>query len=191
VKLNQLGQSLLEMTIAIGVGVIVLSVMTIITLTGLKNSEFSQNQANATKLAQDGLEQVRAIRDRDQDGSVCMNPLPAGWVHDDWKGPSSSGGTEFWSYACSGGACTFTLNSSGGLCSAVGTAAATPYLQLSAAGELLNNRFTRKIIIQDNTPPNTDVKNVTSQVTWTDSSGQHQVNLSTILSNPVTQKPIY
>lgn len=63
-KLNQNGQSLIEMVIVIAVGVLVASALVFATIASLRNSQFAKNQSIATKLAQEGLEAVRNIRDR-------------------------------------------------------------------------------------------------------------------------------
>lgn len=176
------GQSLLEVTIAIGIAVIILSTMTVITLTGLKNSQFAQNQTTATKLAQDGLEQARAMRDQNKDGSVCISASNYSW-------------TQMWTYDCAANNCNFVIQLSG-VCSNPTTTPdnlkATPYLKLmGATPQLLDNKFYRKIVIENYGAANSHQKKVTSQVSWNDTGGSHQVNLSTILADPNTQTPIY
>lgn len=59
------GQSLIEVLIALVVASIVIGALSILTLTGTKNSQFAKNQHQATQFAQEGMELVRAIRDRD------------------------------------------------------------------------------------------------------------------------------
>src|SRR5438105_921832 len=59
------GQSLLEITLTLGIAALVISAIAITTIVGLQNSEYSQNQIQATKLAQEGLEAIRSMRDND------------------------------------------------------------------------------------------------------------------------------
>lgn len=171
--LTEKGQTLLEVTVAIGLAVVILGALTILTITSLRNSQFAQNQTNATKLAQEGLEEIRSMRDRNQDGSVCL--ISSGFNHYNW--------TELWGYSC-GSNCTFRLQSSGfcSLNSGSFPAVASPYLQSIPPGtaEVINNKFTRKITIANY---GSNQKKVTSQVSWNDSSGQHQTTLVTILAN--------
>ena len=59
-----LGQALIEVITALAVIIVVIGAVIALSLAGLKNSQFSRNQATATKLAQQLTEQVRAVRDR-------------------------------------------------------------------------------------------------------------------------------
>src|SRR5258708_13629327 len=57
----QLGQSLLEVTLALGILIIILCAITIVTINVLRNSQFSNNHAQPTKLPQDGLNKAKTI----------------------------------------------------------------------------------------------------------------------------------
>lgn len=72
------GQSLIEVLVALGIiSVVITGVATIVTQS-LSNTQFSKDQNTATKYAQEGLETVRSIRDRDYtafallDGRYCL-----------------------------------------------------------------------------------------------------------------------
>jgi DNA-binding NarL/FixJ family response regulator len=45
-----------------GVAIIVVGALTFATIASLRNAQFSQNQAQATKLAQEGLEKVKSLK---------------------------------------------------------------------------------------------------------------------------------
>ena len=58
------GQSLIELVVSIAIAILVLSSLAFAIITSLRNAGFASSQAQATKLAQEGLERVRSIRDR-------------------------------------------------------------------------------------------------------------------------------
>lgn len=62
--LSENGNSLLEVLVAATVGVLVVTALTFATIFSIRNARFAQNSAQATKLAQEGLEKVRTQRDR-------------------------------------------------------------------------------------------------------------------------------
>lgn len=53
------GQTLIEMLVAVGIAVIVISSMTVAVTTALSNAAFSKNQSLATQYAQEGMELVK------------------------------------------------------------------------------------------------------------------------------------
>lgn len=173
------GQSLLEVTIAIGVAVLIVTAITIVTVNGLRNSQFAQNQTQATKLAQDGLEQVKAVRDRD--GIVTIGSSTASWSSQNWSG-------------CGSG-CTFSLGriDSQSLCAASSNFNATACLLSSDSSKpqpIPSTIFYSLITILDcsssSSPPpecGANQKKITSEVSWSDFSGSHQSYLETILAN--------
>lgn len=146
---------------AAGLAVLVISALTITTIIGLRNSQLSQNQTQATKLAQAGIEQVRSIRSRNQ--SVCLSlNTPIFW--DDLYGQSFTKKE-------------FKLNGPG--CSDPSGA----YLVTSSSPDLTPTTtlpFTRRIYLEKTTAGQI---NVTSVVSWNDYSGPHQTELITLLSN--------
>lgn len=59
------GQTLLEVVIALGIAVIVVSLITIAVIFALDNATYGKNQNLATQFAQEGMEVVRQLRDSD------------------------------------------------------------------------------------------------------------------------------
>lgn len=147
---------------AAGLAVLVISALTITTIIGLRNSQLSQNQTQATKLAQEGLEKVRSLRSRNQ--SVCLDlnsPIP-------WDSIFAADLAQKKEFKLNGVGCS---DPSGN------------YLVTSAAPDLAPTSalpFTRRLYLQKTSPKQI---NVTSTVSWTDYSGSHQSELITILSN--------
>lgn len=60
----QAGQTLLELVMAIGVGVVVVTAIVSITTLSLKNSGFAKTNAQATRHSQEAIEWLRAERDK-------------------------------------------------------------------------------------------------------------------------------
>jgi type II secretory pathway pseudopilin PulG len=178
---SQKGQSLLELIVVIAVAVIVIGALVFATFSSLRNSQFAKNQSQATKLAQEGIEQVRTFRDRD--GSVIFTYAP------DTK---TSKFSDLWSHnlntECSN-QCYFNFdkNFDGQITS----------IKERGGGQLenLGNGLTREIQITDKSGscPVTGVspspycykveKHVMVKVFWTDFSGMHESKLTTILRN--------
>jgi Tfp pilus assembly protein PilV len=59
---NMRGQTLIETLVALAVGVVVVSAITVISVTTLSNAQYVRSQENATKYAQEGIEMMRKIR---------------------------------------------------------------------------------------------------------------------------------
>lgn len=155
---NQKGQSLVEVIVAATVGILVVSALTFATIFSLRNANFSKNSSRATKLAQEGIEKVRTLRDRDGALNYSGNP-PAS---------NDSKFSELWpiNFSCPGN-CYFYFNASGVFSS--GT---------SVNLEPILPSFQRQILLED---VNSDQKKVTVIVRWTDSTGPHESKLTTIL----------
>lgn len=173
--MNNKGQSLIELLVALGLLTVVITILSIATITGLQNSQYSKNQAQATKLSQEGLEKVRTVRDRNY--TVCG---PAGvtvWnsIYDvpmSCQAPAS---------------CSYVL----------ATAATPPPPGCIATEFWLNNvnitqpeqivaegaSFSRIITIRDyGTPADITQKEITVTVSWTDLSGTHSSKIVTVLA---------
>lgn len=60
---KQRGQTLLEILIALGASVFVLSAITVVVISSLSGTQFTKNQNLAKQYAQEGIEVVRRIRD--------------------------------------------------------------------------------------------------------------------------------
>ncbi len=63
-SLDNSGQSLVEVLVAITVGVFVVVALINAAVAAMRNAQYAKNQNIATKLAQEGMEQVRGVRDR-------------------------------------------------------------------------------------------------------------------------------
>lgn len=176
---DQKGQTLIELIVVISVSVIVISALVFVTIASLRNAQFSRNQAQATKLSQEGIEKVRSARDR---GGLIIGGFTIGdAVIDSWKD------TDLWNNQVNGNCgndtatpptfCYFKFNSSGAL----------QYLTVdrdipsSAEDPLGDGRFKRVIILADDVSTYQQQKKVTSLVRWTDFSGNHESRLTTIL----------
>ncbi|MBI3981046.1 prepilin-type N-terminal cleavage/methylation domain-containing protein [Candidatus Microgenomates bacterium] len=58
------GQSLIEVLIALGIGVLVIVALVQSLVTSIKNSQFAKNQNLATRYSQDAVENIRSERDK-------------------------------------------------------------------------------------------------------------------------------
>lgn len=77
--MKERGQTLLEILVALGTGVVVLLALSTTVLTSLNSTQYSKNQNLATLYAQQGLEIVRGIKQTDWN-SFYTNYTPAGGV---------------------------------------------------------------------------------------------------------------
>lgn len=182
---SEKGQSLMELVVVIAVIVIVIGALVFATIASLRNSTFAKNQAQATKLAQEGIETVRTGRDRN---SPIINISGV----DSWSGPEP-----FWTYHISGvcdrpdlqppGNCYFNIDSTGQLTN-IGIASPV-FPQLAEGIPKVNPVFQRAILLSDDLDHNkkfddddyTNQKEVTAIVSWTDFSGSHESKIITIL----------
>lgn len=178
---DEAGQTLLELIAVMAVAVLVVSSLTFATISSLRNAQLSKNQAQATKLAQEALEKVRAGRDRNL--SFLSFSLGANTIAN-WNDPNLWGGSI--SASCS--PCYFNVEPTGGL----------KYLGVSPTlAETISNysgtqvAFTRVVLLSDSsssclTPQGsaacyTVQKTATAVVTWTDFSGSRESRISTVL----------
>lgn len=155
------GQTLIELIVVIAVSTVVVGALVFSTISSLRNSEFAKHQAQATKLAQEGIEKMRTLRDRDMMNSISYND----------GSHTASKFSDFWSInlVCPTN-CYFYFNASGVL---IGGTAVN--FETISAGN-----FTRQFQIEDYTD-GTQQKKITSVVQWNDFSGNHQSKLITIL----------
>ena len=185
-KNNSKGQSLLELVVGIGLVAVVVGAIAIVTLSSLRNTQFSKNQLQATNLAQQNLERVRTIKN--SNSGVCLqNQNPGGdppvycsvW-EDLW---AVNFGT-----TCSAG-CTFEVKINSEDCE-IGADKFTGLCLKYNPERVSLGLLSTQIIIEDEddgngVPDAGDVdtaKRITSRVFWTDSSGEHSSDLVTILS---------
>lgn len=170
------GQSLLELVVVIGVSVLVIGSLTFATISSIRNAQLAQNQAQATRFAQEGIERIRDTRDR----NLPIRYFPTSARTIQWSG--------IWGYiianSCppsglSGSAlCYFVLNLSAsnetlGL-DTLGASTTFP----QNAEVLLNGKFHRAVVISD---ISSSEKQISVIVSWSDFSGDHQSKLTTVL----------
>ena len=168
-QFNNRGQTLLEVIVVIAVGVIIIGALVFVTISSLRNASTAKNQAQATKLAQEGLEKVRASRDRN--GTIDSFSGGNGWdsANNLWTNNLSND-------ICipAGSNCYLALNSSGNLIF-VAFSSTTP----SIGGEQIGN-FTRFVILSDDSNF-AQWKIVEALVYWRDFAGTHESKMKTIL----------
>lgn len=173
------GQSLLEIVVLIGVVVIIGSGLVVVTLTSLKNSQFSKNQLQATKYAQGAIDAIRTIRDRNS--VVCFNPTISHW-EDFWAESLCNTDTN---------KCYFNLQYSAPgnqpLCSINDGNQQYWLKKVNSENDtesLESGNLKRLVqIISVNAAAGQEEKKVITTVSWTDVSGSHQSQLITILTN--------
>jgi len=182
---DEKGQSLIELVVVVAVIVIVVGALTFATIASLRNASFSKNQAQATKLAQEGIERVRTGRDRNK---VITHGGGLGSVIS-WDG-NNLGQGKFWDYLINGNCgnlqlappvyCFFNVDNEGKLAylTAYGPISSQPTLP---PGVESIPPFSRAVVISDDTTTSGVQKTVTVIVTWKDVSGPHESRLTTIL----------
>ncbi len=168
----QKGQSLIEITMALGVILLVIGALTITILIGLRNSQFAQNQLQATKLAQAAMENLKLIRDRNIPICVTEGPPPAGNYYWDQNNPAKQ--PVLWTQSSFDGLVKFFLVSNFNECGL------TDNKNLNPGENSLDNKFSRFIFI---TYEGVDKIKFKVEVSWEDSSGSHKSELVTILTN--------
>jgi len=179
------GQTLLEVVVTIGISSIIILSIVALGITVQRNATFARTSTQASKLAEEGVELVRSIRD--QEGSVtgCGGPGCAVW-------------TDLYSIKFVAAGQTFRLNTVN-----------PPTLVLSAVPESINltgfTGFSRIVRIRDCVDPSNPAnintatcdfrsliadggkqdyqewKEVTVTVSWTDSRGLHEAKQITVL----------
>ncbi len=175
---SERGQTLLEMVVVIAVALLVISALTFATIASLRNSQFAKNQSQATKLAQGGIEKVRALRDRD--GSVIFEYRSGG---SDLKTEKFSG---LWalnmSKDCGEHACYLKLTQDPLTKTDVLRRVNDDVMEDKSDldYEQIDN-FKRQIQISDLEVTYGVEKTVTAVVVWNDFAGDHESRITTIL----------
>ncbi len=190
--LSEKGQSLIEVIIAATVGILIVAALTFATIFSLRNAQVAKNSAQATKLAQEGIERVRNGRDRNKE--ITPGLTNGGVAVTSWDGSSStacSGHSEIkddsiWCYpiysACFTALtpnCYFNVVNTGinaGTLNPLGAGSTVPL-----GAEPVSPNFKRVIILSDDASSYTIQKKVTVVVQWTDFAGPHESKLTTIL----------
>lgn len=177
-KISQKGQSILEVAVSLGLVTVIITVLTVTTLNGLKNSQFAKNQVLASSLAQQGIELVKSMRQRDCAIVLTQGTNPGSYYWFDrtkgtliWEAgiPPISGTNPIpedntFSFVVNTSACTVTQNASSG------------------NGEFINGGFTRKIKLERLTS-NPQILRITVDVFWSDFSGEHTAQNVSLLTN--------
>ncbi len=179
VDYNDRGQSLLEITMALGVAAAIIVAITAITIQGLSDSTQAQTQVQATKLAQEGIEQVRSYRNLNT--PVCQSGTPITWV-----GSTNSLFATNTNGICGGTACYYKMGSTACAGSGAKLLNATPTSTSWEAIPVTAPIFYRGIKIEDYVEAGgvrLNQKKVTVTVKWMDNRGDHSSELITILSN--------
>lgn len=193
---NEAGQSLVEVVIALAVAIVVIVALIVLVLSGLKNAQFAQTQLRATQYANGILEKVEAVSDRD--GNVEFTKSPPGTVRfsslramnlSSAKGPCSVVSP---SAAANTDGCYFQLidNGSGQFSLKQRPLNSSAYSQDDFRVEILisDKPLGARCDIVGPTPPAqflcdyTQEKVVTIKVAWSDNGGEHESNLQTILT---------
>lgn len=159
------GQSLIEVLAALTVTSVVIVALVVVSLSGLKNSQFAQNQAKATKYAQDLIEKVKAIKDRNlevefQGNGERYTVSLSEFFHngDQFKCPDVDN------------PCYFQLDSG-----TLSLSETTPDSRHEISGDL----FTYEIAMWRST---TQEENIRVKVLWQDAQGEHESNLQTVMT---------
>jgi len=173
IRLNSKAQTLMELVVGLGLITLVISALVMTTTYSSRNSQFSKNQSQATRYAQENLEQIRAIKNGNmgvcREGEALTNctSWDAMWAITFNTQPNCS-------------TCKFVLMKN---CTVGGTSKEL-CLKWSATPGDLGNGFTYQIFLEDETgsTSNNPQKRLTSRVFWTDSTGQHSSDLATVFS---------
>lgn len=159
---NSKGQSLPEVLVSLAVAVVVIGALIVGVSTSIRSASFAQDQVQATKLAQDALEKVRAARDRDAQLQLSSGTKS----FSQFIGDSSD---------CAP-TCYFTLVNET-------SASVTLHQETSSSNSIVGisgTTFQRQIKAVNRTA---NQKTFTARIIWTDGTGSHESNLETILTN--------
>lgn len=175
-RISSTGQSLLEVLIVLAVAIVVMTALVGVILNGLKNAKFAQNQAKSTKYAQEAVEQITAMRDRNSliNFNGTSQPFSNLFV------VFSSASTPSCILPDTSAQCYFKLSSS----------ISPPLQQVSyplGIKQSLGNGLSREIYFENGSSK--DEKKLTVKVIWTDASGDHESNLQTVLTSYIFPTP--
>ncbi len=175
--MKQAGQTLIELVISIALMLIIITGVTVLTVKGLQNSQFSRNQVQATKLAQEGIEKMRTIRDNNF--TVC------GWA----ASANTVAPNGLWSANCTTG-CKYIIRQTSGTCNVSSTS--DLWINFNSSPSVTEDigvsgvTFKRVVTVTNGTDLtgalNPNVKNINVTVSWTDSAGPHVSNVETVLT---------
>ena len=180
---NESGQTLVELIVVIAVGIIIAVSLTFAAVSTIRNNQFAKSSIQATKLAQEALEQVKIGRDR----NACILPINTLGSVNSWNGNSTDGrcpgSGKIWDYQLNSDCPPTCFNSwfftvdSDGVINVKGNGSGIPPTIQPVNG------FTTAIMLTDTTSSVGNEKTATAIVKWSDFSGTHQSTLKTILRN--------
>lgn len=166
------GQTLIEVVVASTVGILVVAALTFATIFSLRNANFAKNSALATKLAQEGIEKVRSIRDQGQVDSISNFSISSNVVNS-WKNQY------LWSNqittVCPTNNCYFNIVNS-----SLQFLNESDDIPSNAEDPLGDGKFQRVVILSDDDSFEVQ-KTATVIVRWKDAAGAHDSKLTTIL----------
>lgn len=192
---HEKGQTLMEVLVASAIGILVVTALVMATVFSLRNASFAKASAQATKLAQEGIEKVRSMRDQNDlfggnNFKFCNQQV------DSWQDP------DLWSCQISHQDCTASSN----CYFRIGTVTPPSSVSVPALLYIMNaadvpsgaedplgdGRFTRVVVLSEDATnvqlsdgsmvPSYQVqKIVTVIVRWKDAGGPHDSKLTTIL----------
>lgn len=160
------GQNLIEITIGLAVIGVILGGLAVVILTGMKNSQFAQNQVKATKYAQETIDQIKALRDQKALISVFISgsPYPDLKLFDEILVDSA--------WCPQSTPCYFKLTTSDPFLTQINPNQS----DIAIANE---ENLSRQIILYTIADKQ---KYLIVKIKWTDTSGLHESNLQTILT---------
>lgn len=161
---NQKGANLIEIVVMMGVLMTVLSAVVVVTINGLKNSQFAKNQLLATKLAQEGIDKVKLAKNKNC--QISFNSTQYYWY----------GAPNIWDNA------DILVSTSYSVDLTASPVCMQPNIS-DPVGPNFDSKFVRKIYLENDGVLANKRKKLTSEVSWNDLSGQHSSKLVTILSN--------
>lgn len=159
------GQSLIEVLIVLAITAIMVGALIIVILTGLKNSQYAQNQNKATKYAQETIERIRTLRDRNNIITLYNGSDFSSATFDNFLKDSNK-------CADKANACYFHLDQDLQFYEITSTLA-DPYQYI-----LPDENFSEQIKVWKE---GNNEKTFSVRISWKDASGFHESNLQTIL----------
>lgn len=166
-QIDRRGQSLIEVLVAFAVSVLVGVALITAGLATQKSSRSAKNETQATKLAQEYLEQARTYRD--VNGFAVINALTNGNCYT--INSTGSDPTLWTTSACSGAA----------PCNVASPSALRG--EVVTFNNVANVKFCRKILVADTNPADTTHKRkITVEIGWQESGDTKTVTADTVLS---------
>ena len=168
---NQKGQSLLEIAVSLGLVALIITILTITTLNGLRNSQFAKNQVLASSYAQQGVELIKVMRQKDCVIKLSGTTQTYKWFDDNGEPLLIWTSTDAAFSPTEGNNNYFIPNTSNTTCELV---------QNNLGESLEDGLFIRRTKLEI---VSTGVLRVTVIVNWTDFSGEHEAKNVSLVTN--------